>query len=162
MLISIFLPSFSVILVIWPVMIAETLSDLKHSPPSCSCSRDIYPLMSKQPIKPKLGRRERGAHTCAYTAQSCLLCFLEVLQKIMSAITAKNCVVTERKVWQNRCNVMGINVFHGKLTGFCCRKRIISSELYYSRAFSLLPPITLKYAFMDSSMNIVGGQCFIA
>ena len=62
-------------------MIAETLSDLKHSPPSCSCSIDIYPLMSKQPIKPKLGRRERGAHTCAYTAQSCLLCFLEVLQK---------------------------------------------------------------------------------
>ena len=41
-------------------MIAETLSDLKHSPPSCSCSRDIYPLMSKQPIKPKLGRRGRG------------------------------------------------------------------------------------------------------
>ena len=150
MLISVFLPSFSVILVIWPVMIAETLSDLNHSPPSCSCSRDIYPLMSKQPIKPKLGSRERGAHTSAYTAQSCLLCFLEVLQKIMSAITAKNCVVTERKVWQNRCNVMGINVFHGKLIGFRCRKRINSSELYYSHAFSLPPPITLKYAFMDS------------
>ena len=63
-------------------MIAETLSDLKHSPPSCSCSRDIYPLMSKQPIKPTLGRRERGgAYVCLYSP---------VVSPVFSRSVAKN------------------------------------------------------------------------